>query len=79
MDERRGMMEDGREARDDGRGTMDEKRTNKIRTVRDLKVYREAIRNGEESRYLLSSLLLATYRAVARRAKTEAVIFRPSS
>ena len=57
---------------------MDEKRTNKIRTVRDLKVYRKAIRNGEESRYLLSSLLLATYRAVARRAKTEEVIFRPS-
>jgi hypothetical protein len=27
---------------DDGRGKMDEKRTNKIRTVRDLKVYRKA-------------------------------------
>jgi hypothetical protein len=35
-------MEDRREARDDGRGTMDEKRTNKIRTARDLKVYRKA-------------------------------------
>ena len=28
--------------KDDGRGTMDEKETKKIRTVRDLKVYRKA-------------------------------------
>ena len=35
-------MDDGRGTKDDGRGKMDEKRTNKIRTVRDLKVYRKA-------------------------------------
>jgi hypothetical protein len=94
---------------------MDEKKTNKIRTVRDLKVYRKAfdsameifeltkkfpkeetysltdqIRrasrsvicnaelNGEEGRYVLSSIFLATCRGVARRAKTEAVFLRPS-
>ena len=39
LKERR-MREDGRGAKEAGK--MDEKRTNKIRTVRDLKVYRKA-------------------------------------
>ena len=34
--------------RDDGRGKMDENRTNKIRTVRDLKVYRKAFDTAME-------------------------------
>ena len=34
--------------RDDGRRTMDENRTNKIRTVRDLKVYRKAFDSAME-------------------------------
>ena len=40
----------GEDDKDEGRWTMDEKRTNKIRTVRDLNVYRKAF---------LSSLFLA--------------------
>jgi four helix bundle protein len=36
------MMDERRGTKDDGRKKMDEKRTNKIRTVRDLKVYRKA-------------------------------------
>jgi len=32
----------------EGRGKMDEKRTNKIRTVRDLKVYRKAFDSAME-------------------------------
>ena len=39
MDEGRGKMEDGQ---DEGRRKMDEKTTKKIRTVRDLIVYRKA-------------------------------------
>jgi len=40
----------GRKGRreDEGRGKMDEKRTNKIRTVRDLKVYRKAFDSAME-------------------------------
>ena len=34
--------------REDGRGMMDEKKTNKIRTVRDLKVYRKAFDSAME-------------------------------
>jgi len=34
--------------REDGRGKMDEKRTNKIRSVRDLKVYRKAFDSAME-------------------------------
>ena len=33
---------EGRKKMDEGRGKMDEKRVDKIRTVRDLKVYRKA-------------------------------------
>jgi hypothetical protein len=33
---------------DEGRGKMDEKMTNKIRTVRDLKVYRKAFDSAME-------------------------------
>jgi hypothetical protein len=40
--------DDGRWARDDGRGMMDEKGTKKIRTVRDLKVYRKAFDSAME-------------------------------
>ena len=32
----------------EGRGKMDEKKTNKIRTVRDLKVYRKAFDSAME-------------------------------
>ena len=46
-------MDDGREdekrrRREDGRGMMDEKKTNKIRSVRDLKVYRKAFDSAME-------------------------------
>ena len=41
MGEERGTMEEGR-------GRMDEKRTNKIRSVRDLKVYRKAFDSAME-------------------------------
>ena len=34
---------------DEGRGKMDEKKTGKIRTVRDLKVYRKAFDNAMEN------------------------------
>ena len=34
--------------KEDGRGKMDEKGTNKIRTVRDLKVYRKAFDSAME-------------------------------
>jgi four helix bundle protein len=34
--------------KEEGRGKMDEKRTNKIRTVRDLKVYRKAFDSAME-------------------------------
>ncbi len=36
-----GKMDEKRRMREDGRGMMDERRTNKIKTVRDLKVYRK--------------------------------------
>ncbi len=49
------MRDDGRRTRDekrrmreDGRGMMDEKKTNKIRTVRDLKIYRKAFDSAME-------------------------------
>ena len=66
---------------DEGRWTRDEKRTSEIRTVRDLNVYRKAFDSAMEKKAdsFCPPLLLATYRAVARRAKTEAVILRPSS
>jgi hypothetical protein len=35
-------MDEKRRMREDGRGIMYEKKTNKIKTVRDLKVYRKA-------------------------------------
>jgi four helix bundle protein len=41
-------MGDGRWRKDEGREMMDEKRTNKIRTVRDLEVYRKAFDNAME-------------------------------
>jgi four helix bundle protein len=37
-----------RKAKEEGRGTMEENRTNKIRTVRDLKVYRKAFDSAME-------------------------------
>jgi hypothetical protein len=49
------VTEDGRRKRDDergkmdeGRGKMDERMTKKIRTVRDLKVYRKAFDSAME-------------------------------
>ena len=39
--------EDGK-PKEEGRWTMDEKRTNKIRSVRDLKVYRKAFDSAME-------------------------------
>ena len=36
--------------KEEGRGKMDEKRTNKIRTVRDLKVYRKAFDSTMEKK-----------------------------
>jgi four helix bundle protein len=55
MDEGRGMKDEGRGMRDERRGMMDERRgkmdekkTNKIRTVRDLKVYRKAFDSAME-------------------------------
>ena len=48
MEDGRGMMNEGRRKMDDRCGTMNEKRTNKIRTVRDLKVYRKAFDNAME-------------------------------
>jgi hypothetical protein len=41
-------MEDGRWTMGDGRGKMDERMTKKIRTVRDLKVYRKAFDSAME-------------------------------
>jgi len=46
MDEGRWKKEDGRRKIDEGK--MDEKNTNKIRTVRDLKVYRKAFDSAME-------------------------------
>ena len=40
--------DEGRGTGEDGRGMMDEKKTNKIRTVRDLKVYRKAFESAME-------------------------------
>ena len=48
MDEGRGKMGEGRGTREEGRWTMDEKVTNKIRTVRDLNVYRKAFDSAME-------------------------------
>jgi four helix bundle protein len=48
MDDGRGMMDEKRRMREDGRGMMDEKGTKKIRTVRDLKVYRKAFDSAME-------------------------------
>ena len=47
-DDGRGKMDEGRWTRDDGRGKMDEKTTKKIRTVRDLIVYRKAFDSAME-------------------------------
>jgi four helix bundle protein len=45
----RGMMDEGKvKTKVEGRGTMDEKVTNKIRTVRDLNVYRKAFDSAME-------------------------------
>ena len=41
-------MGEGGWTRDDGRGKMDERMTKKIRTVRDLKVYRKAFDSAME-------------------------------
>jgi len=43
----RGRVQGARK-KEDGRGEMDEKKTSKIRTVRDLKVYRKAFDNAME-------------------------------
>jgi len=53
IDERGRKRDDGRKdekrrMREDGRGMMDEKKTNNIRTVRDLKVYRKAFDSAME-------------------------------
>ncbi len=48
MDEGRRTRDEKRRMREDGRGMMDEKKTNKIRTVRDLKVYRKAFDSAME-------------------------------
>jgi hypothetical protein len=44
---------------DDGRGTMNEKRTGKIRTVRDLKVYRKAFDCAMEI-FFIANILMKT-------------------
>ena len=44
----RGEMDEGRRTREKGRGKMDEKRTKKIKSVRDLKVYRKAFDSAME-------------------------------
>jgi hypothetical protein len=41
-------MDEGRWTREDGRRKMDENRTKKISSVRDLKVYRKAFDNAME-------------------------------
>ena len=43
-----GRTEKGRRTREEGRGKMDEKRASKIRTVRDLEVYRKAFDSAME-------------------------------
>ena len=48
MGEGRWTRDDGRGKMDDGRGKMDEKTTKKIRTVRDLIVYRKAFDSAME-------------------------------
>ena len=40
--------EEGRRKKEEWLGNMDEKKTNKIRTVRDLKVYRKAFNSAME-------------------------------
>ena len=47
-DDGRRTRDEGRRTRDEGRGTMDERMTKKIRTVRDLKVYRKAFDSAME-------------------------------
>jgi four helix bundle protein len=47
-DDGRWRTDDGRGRREEGREMRDEKRTNKIRTVRDLDVYRKAFDNAME-------------------------------
>ena len=45
---RRRMIDERQRKKDDGRWTTDEKGTKKIRTVRDLKVYRKAFDSAME-------------------------------
>jgi len=48
MDEGKGMMGKGRLKMKEGRAKVDDNKTNKIRTVRDLKVYRKAFDSAME-------------------------------
>jgi hypothetical protein len=50
MDEGRRKRGDGGRTMGDGRWMMDEQRTNRIRTVRDLKVYRKTSDSAMEKK-----------------------------
>jgi hypothetical protein len=88
MDEGRWARDEGRGMKDDGRGMMDEKKTKKIRTVRDLKVYRKALDSAmeifeltkkfpKEETYSLTDQIRRASRSVCSNL-SEAIFLRPS-
>jgi len=56
-------MDEGRGEMDEGRRKMDEKRTNKIRTVRDKKVYRKAFDNAMEI-FFIANISMETHHRI---------------